>query len=142
MTQEHLSALLISNGNYWRGNLEEFLKGRHVNFGNLQDCGQLASALDRSQPQVIITATELPDGTWRDIVSVVKKAAAPSSIIVVAEDRASRPYLSAAIDYGVFDFVHPPFESEIQACVIHAAARSARRRRREVQPLATLKFRV
>ena len=141
MTQEQLFALLISNGNHWGGDLEELLKKRQISFGKVQSCEQVANALNRSQPQVIITAAELHDGTWRDIASLVEKAPAPASIIVVAENRVSRPYLSAAIDHGVFDFIHPPFVSEMQACIIQAAARDARRRR-EVRELETLNFLV
>lgn len=142
MHQEQLSALLVSDGNQWHRDLEEFLKNYQISFENVQGCEPVLNALNQSRPQVIITATKLHDGTWRDVVSLVEKAPVPASIIVVAEDRVGRPYLSAAIDHGVFDFIHPPFESEMQACVIQVAARDARRRRRKAQALETSKYLV
>ena len=141
MAQEQLFALVVSNGNAWRGDLEEFLRKLQISFRNVKSCGQLVSALDMSQPQVIITAAELHDGTWRDIARLVGKARVPTSIIVVAEGKASRPYLPATINHGVFECIRPPFESEMQACIINVAAKDARRRR-EVQAVETLNYLV
>jgi hypothetical protein len=127
--QEQPFALLVSNENDWRGGLEELLKRRQIRFCNARSFGEVEPALDRTHPEVVVAASELPDGTWRDIVSLIRKTLVPTSLIVVEEGKLSRPYLSAAIDCGVFDFIRPPFESEMQAGIIQVAARDARRRR-------------
>lgn len=131
MIQEQPFALVVSSGNDWRIGLEEFLTARQIDFGSAHGLGEVAAALDHDPPEVIITAEDLPDGTWHDIADLVVKAPVPVNIVVVAERRDNRPYLSAAIDCGAFDFIHPPIAAEGQACVIQVAARDTRRRRKE-----------
>ncbi len=133
MGQEQLFALMVSHDNDWRGNLEEFLTRRQISFGKAHSFREVEPVLSRNHPEVIITASELPDGTWRDIVRLVEKTSVPTSLLVVAENNHGRRYLSAAIDCGVFDFIRPPLVSEMQAGIIQVAARDARRRREAQQ---------
>ena len=76
-------------------------------------CGQ-------SPAPLVFTDTELPDGTWADILAVAEKAAQPVNVIVVARVVDTRFYVEA-IETGAFDFLAPPFNAIDLAYVVRSA---------------------
>lgn len=57
---------------------------------------------------LVFTDTELPDGTWTDILVEAERAAQPVNVIVVARVVDTRFYVEA-IETGALDFLAPPF---------------------------------
>ena len=69
---------------------------------------------------LVFTDTQLPDGTWADILAVAEKAAKPVNVIVVARVVNTRFYVEA-IETGAFDFLAPPFNATDLAYVVRTA---------------------
>jgi len=69
---------------------------------------------------LVFTDTQLPDGTWADIVALAAKAAKPVNAIVVARVVNTRFYVEA-IETGAFDFIAPPFNATDLAYVVRTA---------------------
>src|SRR5580658_4471574 len=59
---------------------------------------------------LVFTDTQLPDGTWADILTEAARATQPVNVIVVARVVDTRFYMKV-IEKGAFDFLAPPFEA-------------------------------
>jgi FixJ family two-component response regulator len=81
---------------------------------------------------LVFTDTQLPDGTWADILATAEKAALPVNVIVVARVVDTRFYVET-IESGAFDFVTPPFYPTDLAHVVRCACDNAIARRTERQ---------
>ena len=77
---------------------------------------------------LVFTDTQLPDGTWADILSMAEKAAQPVNVIVVARVVNTRFYVEA-IETGAFDFLAPPFNATDLAYVVRSALDNVTARR-------------
>jgi DNA-binding NtrC family response regulator len=69
---------------------------------------------------LVFTDTQLPDGTWADVLAVAEKAKKPVNVIVVARVVNTRFYVEA-IETGAFDFLAPPFNATDLAYVVRSA---------------------
>ena len=85
---------------------------------------------------LVFTDTELPDGTWADILAEAERATQPVNVIVVARVVDTRFYLET-IETGAFDFIAPPFVATDLEFIVRsaldnvAARRGLRARKRE-----------
>ena len=77
---------------------------------------------------LVFTDTQLPDGTWADILAVAEKAKLPVNVIVVARVVDTRFYVEA-IETGAFDFLAPPFNAIDLAYVVRSAMNNVTTRR-------------
>jgi len=77
---------------------------------------------------LVFTDTELPDGTWADILAEAERAAQPVNVIVVARVVDTRFYLET-IETGAFDFIAPPFVATDLDHVVRNALDNAAARR-------------
>jgi DNA-binding NtrC family response regulator len=87
---------------------------------------------------LVFTDTQLPDGTWADILAVAEKAAQPVNVIVVARLVDTRLYVEA-IETGAFDFLAPPFVATDLAYVVRSALDNVAARRAARPPTAPTK---
>ena len=69
---------------------------------------------------LVFTDTDLPDGTWADILAEAARAAQPVNVIVVARVVDTHFYVEA-IETGAFDFLAPPFVATDLAYVVRSA---------------------
>jgi DNA-binding NtrC family response regulator len=69
---------------------------------------------------LVFTDTNLPDGTWADILTVAQNAKLPVNVIVVARLVDTRFYVEV-IETGAFDFIAPPFNATDLAYVVRSA---------------------
>lgn len=104
------------------------LKSQGIEIWTSYTCEEAVRLLDQTHPELIFTATELSDGTWREIVSLTERASVPINVIVVGKHKDTRLCLST-MEYGAFDFILPPFEADVLNHVVRVAADDARRRR-------------
>jgi DNA-binding NtrC family response regulator len=77
---------------------------------------------------LVFTDTQLPDGTWADIVAGADNAAQPVNVIVVARIVDTRFYVRA-IEAGAFDFIAPPFAARDLAYIVQSALNDVTARR-------------
>lgn len=133
MSHKKVFALLVSAGDESFESLRTLLKAQGVEVWVSQSCKEAARLLEQTHPELIFTTTQLIDGTWCDMVIMAENASAPANVIVAGRFKDHRLHV-AAIDYGAFDFILPPFESESVGQVVRVAAEDVRRRR-EAQAL-------
>lgn len=77
---------------------------------------------------LVFTDTELPDGTWVDILAGAERATQPVNVIVVARVIDTRFYLET-IETGAFDFIAPPFVATDLEYVVRSALDNVAARR-------------
>ena len=77
---------------------------------------------------LVFTDTELPDGTWADILAEAERASQPVNVIVVARVVDTRFYLET-IETGAFDFIAPPFVATDLEYVVRSALDNVAARR-------------
>jgi DNA-binding NtrC family response regulator len=128
MSQKNLSALVASGRSNYSQDLQAALKRQAVEVYRTRTCVGVEHLLKKTHPELIFTAKLLSDGTWRDVVHLAERVPVPTNVIVVSEDNDPRFYISA-MDYGVFDFISPPFQDEAVAHIVRLASESVRRKR-------------
>lgn len=133
MVQRKLFALLVSDGDESFDSLKILLKSQGIEVWHSRTCAEAVRLVDQTHPDLIFTATQHADGTWRDVVIQAEKASMAANVIVVGKSNDFRLYY-AAIDYGAFDLILPPFEPEPVGQVVRVAGENVRRRR-EAQTL-------
>lgn len=109
--------------------LKPVLRALGVDTFSVSSCNEAAHLLDQTHPHLIFTDTKLPDGTWIDAVNLVDQAPVPIAAIVVGPSKNAETF-EAALNYGAFDFISPPFDSEAVSQTL-AQAMSLVRARRE-----------
>ena len=130
MAQKKLFALLVPGADESFTNLKALLKEQLVEVWSVQTCAEVARLLDQTHPELIFTSTKFCDGSWKDIIGLSENAPVPTNVIVVGNCQDTGPYFST-MDYGAFDFILPPFESESLAQVVTVASDNVRSRRGE-----------
>jgi len=95
-------------------------------------CGEALGYLwSENAPEVVFTDTQLPDGSWSDVITLARKAPVPSGVIVVSS-HVDIPFYLEAIERGAFDFITPPFEPGVLAHIVRCAAESSLSRRADL----------
>ncbi len=129
------SALLIYDRPVPFERLKTALKDLNVGISIVNSLEAAKRLIPQTEPDLIFTDTDLPDGSWPDVIKLVKRSKTPSNVIVVSPCEDVPLYLSA-LERGAYDFVLPPFEHEALDFVVACAGENARGRRRAVEPSA------
>jgi DNA-binding NtrC family response regulator len=95
----------------------------------VRTCQELQQLVPQIRPYLIFTDTELPDGSWADVVHMAGQATWPIDVIVVGAHKDMPLYVSA-LEGGAFDFVLPPFERQGLDFVVESARHHIHRRTR------------
>ena len=133
MSQQKSFALLVSDGSAWFDELSWRLEDQGLETWTVESRTEAADLIRESHPELILTATTFPEGTWSEIVDMARKSSVPANVIVVGK-RVDIELYVRAIEYGAFDFMLPPFETDQLSHVVRVAAEDVRRAR-EAQAL-------
>jgi DNA-binding NtrC family response regulator len=126
---ERIKALLVHHNSETLVTLKGALERQGMHVIHAQSRAQAKRMLGGLDPvPLVFTETQLPDGTWADILAVAEKAAKPVNVIVVARVVDTRFYVEA-IETGAFDFLAPPFNATDLAYVVRSAFDNAIARR-------------
>jgi DNA-binding NtrC family response regulator len=118
---ERITALLVHQNSETLVTLKGALERQGMRVGHAESRAQAKRILGGLNPApLVFTDTQLPDGTWADILAVAEKAAQPVNVIVVARVVDTRFYVEA-IQTGAFDFLAPPFVATDLAYVVRTA---------------------
>ena len=105
------------------------LRRQSMRAEHAQTCAEAALRLVGPEvPELVFTGTELPDGTWADIVRLAERAPIPVNVIVVSRLADIRTYIEV-LQSGAFDFIAPPFEPIALAHVVSCAVGNVATRR-------------
>lgn len=130
MVRKKLFALLIPGKSTSFTNLKALLNAQFVEVWSAGNCQEAARLFHQTHPELIFTDTELSDGSWKDIIGLAEDTSVPTNVIVVGHCNDLRLQITT-IDYGAFDFILPPFDSESLAHVVTVAGNNTRLRREE-----------
>ena len=122
-------ALLVYHNSETLATLKGVLERQGVRVLQAESRAQAMRLLGGLDPMpLVFTDTQLPDGTWADILALADKAAQPVNVIVVARVVDTRFYVEA-IETGAFDFLAPPFVASDLAYVLRSALDNVASRR-------------
>ena len=126
---EGISALIISDSAPTLADLRRHLDNLSATVRMVRRCGEAVFYLwSESPPHVVFTDTQLPDGTWSDVLVVAKKSPVPVSVVVIS--RLVDMYLYVeTMEKGAYDFMVSPIETLELEHVLRCAAANALRRR-------------
>lgn len=133
VSQEKLFAMLVSDGSASFEELSWKLESYGIETWSVESRTEAADMMQGSHPELILTATKFPEGTWSEIVDMARKSSVPANVIVVGK-RVDIELYVRAIEYGAFDFMLPPFEADQLSHVLRVATADVRRAR-EAQAL-------
>jgi DNA-binding NtrC family response regulator len=118
---ERITALLVHQNSETLATLKGALERqgmRILQAGSRAVAKRMLGGLNPSP--LVFTDTQLPDGTWADILAMAENAKRPVNVIVVARLVDTRFYVEA-IETGAFDFIAPPFNATDLAYVVRSA---------------------
>lgn len=133
VSREKLFAMLVSDGSASFEELSWKLESYGIETWTVESRTEAADMMQESHPELILTATIFPEGTWSQIVDMARKSSVPANVIVVGK-RVDIELYVRAIEYGAFDFMLPPFEADQLSHVLRVATEDVRRAR-EAQAL-------
>ena len=134
--KEKITALLIHPNSETLRSLKYALECQGLRVTEAESHAQAKRMLGGLNPApLVFTDTELPDGTWADILAVAEKAARPVSVVIVARVVDTRFYVET-IQAGAYDFIAPPFNAADLAHVVRCAADNVLTRRAAQHPPA------
>jgi len=126
---ERTKALLVHHNSETLTMLQGALMRQGMNITQAGSRAQAKRLLGGLNPvPLVFTDTQLPDGTWSDILSVAEKSAKPVNVIVVARVADTRFYVEV-IEAGAYDFITPPFNDTDLAYVVRSALNNVASRR-------------
>jgi DNA-binding NtrC family response regulator len=126
---EKVNALLVHHRSETLKALQGALERQGMQITEVESRAHAKRLLGGLNPvPLVFTDTQLPDGTWADVVALAAKAAQPVNVIVVARVVNTRFYVEA-IETGAFDFLAPPFNATDLAYVVRTAVDNAVARR-------------
>ena len=128
MSRKLFALLVASEPDDCIQELKAVLKQQQVEIYCAESCEEVERLLDQTHPELVFTAKFLSDGTWRDVIHMAENISVPTNVIVVSKRNDIRFYISA-MDYGAFDFILPPFETDAIARAVRMASESVRRKR-------------
>ena len=102
------SVLLVHNEpDAFRG-LEEMLHEQEIRTSQAHQCAEARSLLKEAGPvDLVLTDVTLADGTWKDVIRLVGRAAKGTPVIVMSRVVNMKLYLDTQ-DGGAADFIVPP----------------------------------
>jgi DNA-binding NtrC family response regulator len=113
--------LVVHRNSETLATLKGALERQGMSIVNAESRAQAKRMLGGQDPApLVFTDTQLPDGTWADILAEAERAAQPVNVIVVARLVDTRFYVEV-IETGAFDFLAPPFVATDLAYVVRNA---------------------
>jgi DNA-binding NtrC family response regulator len=91
-------------------------------------CQEALEFLDHHHVTVVLSEPELPDGTWRELLSSMAKLSVPPSLIISSR-LADHLLWAEVLNLGGFDVLMTPFEAEEVLRVTSSAQRNWGRKR-------------
>lgn len=121
-------ALLVTDGSRSFDELSRRLENQGLETWTVESRTEVKALLQESNPDLIFTAASFPEGTWSQIVDMARRGSVPANVIVVGKRIDIELYVRS-IEYGAFDFILPPFETDQLSHVVRVATEDVRRAR-------------
>ncbi|HUI42185.1 MAG TPA: hypothetical protein VL523_09460 [Terriglobia bacterium] len=125
--QQQLSALVVHNDQNVMEHLRGVLQVHGVVTRCAHTCLEVQAALSRrTAPDVVFTGENLPDGTWREVMSMARAVLPPAEVVLALDQEGPfldsegiRVYLDA-MDLGAFDLIVFPLAASEVAQIVRS----------------------
>jgi len=95
-----------------------------VSIEHVANVKQARSRMQSGTYGVILTAANLSDGTWLDVLNVARRVA-PHAEVIVTDREADARFWAEALNLGAYDLIAQPFASgEVQRILGNACSRA------------------
>jgi len=96
-----------------------------VSIQYVADLKQARTRLQSRRYEVILSAANLPDGTWLDVLELARRLA-PGAEVIVTDRNADSRFWAEVLNLGAYDLLAQPFASgEVQRILGNACARAS-----------------
>jgi DNA-binding NtrC family response regulator len=103
--------------------LSRMLSSLPVPLEHVADVQRARVAIQADSHQVILTEATLPDGTWRDILDIVR-VVKPAPAVIVTDASADARFWAEALNLGAYDLIAQPFATaEVRRILSYACSR-------------------
>ncbi len=126
-----IAALTIGLSPANRAQLRRFLAGITPRILDAADYRRAAGFLRNTDFHMILCESQLPDGTWRDVLDTAACLCDPPALIVTSRLADNRLW-AEVLNLGGYDVLAQPFDRG-EVCRVAALAAESRRRRRPLR---------
>lgn len=96
-----------------------------VSIEHVADVKQARTKMQSRTYEVILSAANLPDGTWLDVLDMARRVS-PNSEVIVTDREADARFWAEALNLGAYDLISQPFASgEVQRILSNACAHAS-----------------
>jgi DNA-binding NtrC family response regulator len=105
--------------------LSRMLSSLPVPLEHVADVQRARATIQADSHQVILTEATLPDGTWRDILDIVR-VVQPAPAVIVTDASADARFWAEALNLGAYDLIAQPFATaEVRRILSYACSRQS-----------------
>ncbi|MEX2261178.1 MAG: response regulator [Bryobacteraceae bacterium] len=105
--------------------ISQMLQSQHVALRHVRDVQHARLALETGPSDVVLTEAEIGDGSWLDVLRMIRETN-PGAEVIVTHPFADARFWAEAINLGAYDIIAQPFyESEVQRIIGNACSRYA-----------------
>jgi len=103
--------------------LSRMLHALPLKLEHVQSLRQARTRLSQEEYDVILTEAVLPDGTWLDVLDLVR-ACPRETEVIVTDPQADARFWAEALNLGAYDLLAQPFyEPEVRRILYNACSR-------------------
>ena len=139
--KDDIRALLLQSHESPVAALKLALENHFIWTERARSCEEATASLAGSNPpHLVFTDTDLPDGTWCDVLDLAARASLPVSVIVVSPV-ADVPLYIDVMRRSAFDFITHSFTTAELTYILRYAVENVRSRREQQKrlPIKSLK---
>jgi len=121
---EQLTLLAVGTDGDDLRSLAEILRADHCYVKSASSCSEALRAIGENTPSIVACEGELPDGSWRDLMSQLHDLESPPPVIVMSRHADERLW-AEVLNLGGYDVLAKPLERIEVSRVMKAAWRHA-----------------
>ena len=109
--------------------LSRMLSSLPVRLEHVADLRHARATIHAEAYQVILTEATLPDGTWREVLDMVR-GVVPAPAVIVTDASADAHFWAEVLNLGAYDLIAQPFATaEVRRILSYACSRLSDRSR-------------
>lgn len=106
---ENFSILVVSPHHDDHASLLRILQNETCKVTRAGDVGEAMTCLKNNAPSLVISERDLPDGTWRDVLSGAEESP-KSPLVLVVSRQADESLWGEVLNLGGYDVLMKPFD--------------------------------
>ena len=121
---DDFTVLTVSADRRDHESLRQMLSAERWDVLQAETCGEALTAVKAKRPSVVTCDHNLPDGTWRDLFSLLESIGEPPPMVVISR-QADESLWAEVLNCGGYDVLAKPLETT-EVCRVLGMARRHR----------------